>query len=613
MSTPGAAKPVIKPKPSRSASTSSIDKGFAGCSMSSAVAPKLPPKTYKTLERERKHSVLEHESRPQFRAISDEEFTPEALVHEMSLPQMAVVCQGYDGASSEYSVSTGDEFIVHLVKSMHVIPAKLSGGTANDQIHIPVNSQLSIGIIRQDNNKVYPSVKDLMKLPDLPKVVEVRRNFVSKQDNNFLVEKNSVLYIIRQSGKVLLHCKHENGKKLTLTADLVGDFSTDPMEAVIPIAEYTKLMQVYPITVRLLQRGVDVDDNTIAQYIGQTFVFEVPVEKRSLIATTDVNGTRVENPAIVEIPMELPLLFKCIERTDIDMERAYSFSVELYSTFDPSKIDVTYSSTPVIGEGDYTQLYDSADQVEDNVYVTFDIICPNPRTETLKRALQSHPSKSQVNLLPGQINSPPGWMDSPPCQIDSPPEIPKPRKSTTLPRLKKKTTAHSIDTSIIEESKREDHLAQDLAIEKDRVLQLNSKIERLLGEIDSLKRQLLHSEKKCSDLESELVRVNKTASRLSSQLEKLTIASQRVAVTHSPEESKERLSKMTMSDISNLLVQMRYEMYEPKFSDELVDGQLLVTLEEEDLKELGVNSGIHRRRFMNLIQGRESVDKYLCK
>ena len=599
MSSPGSPKPAVQPKPSRSASTS--DLGTKRSTSSTTVVPKLPPKTYKTLERERKRSALEQEDRPQYRPISNEEFTPEALVREMALPQMVAVCQGYDGGASEYSVSAGDEFIVHLVKSMQVIPAKLSGSTS-DQIHIPVNSLLSIGIIRNDNNKIYPSVKDLLKLSDLPKVVEVRRTFVSKKDNNFVVEKTSVLYITRQSGKSMLQCKHETGRKLTLTADLVGDFSTDPMEAVIPIAEYTILMQAYPVTVRLLQRGVDVDDKTIAQYIGQAFVFEAPIEKRSLIATTDVNGTRVENPAIVEIPMELPLLFKCIERVDVDMESAYSFSVELYSTFDPSKIDVTYGSTPVVGEGDYTQLYHSADQVQDNVYVTFDIICPNPRTETLKRALQNHPSKSQ---LPGQIKLPPR-------QVDSPPEVPKPRKSCTMPRLNKMTTVHSFDTSFVEDT-RDHHLSQQLAIEKDRVVQLNNKIEALHVEIDTLKKQLFHSEKKCSDLESEFARVNKTASRLSSQLEKLTIASQRAAVTHSPEENIERLSKMTMSDISNLLIQMKYEMYEPNFSDELVDGQLLATLEEEDLKELGVNSGVHRRRFMNIIQGKEPADKYLCK
>jgi len=617
MSTPKLPKPGVKPKPPRSGSVSNDQV----CCTSPTVVPKLPPRTYKTLERERKRSVAEQEDRPHFIPIGSEEFTPEALVREMVLPQMVVVCQGYDGASSEYSVSTGDEFIVHLVKSMQVIPAKLSEGTTSDQIHIPVNSPLSIGIIRHDNSKIYPSVKDLLKLPDIPRVVEVRRKFVSKRDNNFIVDITSVLYIIGQSGKTILHCKHESGKILTLTADLVGDFSTDPMEAVIPIAEYTMLMKVYPVTVRLLQRGVDVDDNTIAQYIGQTFVLGAPIEKRSLIATTDVNGTRVENPAIVEIPMELPLLFKCIERMDVDMEHAYGFSIELYSTFDPSKIDVTYDSTPVVGEGNYyTQIYDSPDQIQDNVYVTFDIICPNPRTEALKRALQSHPTKSQVSLSPGQSNSPPGQIysppsqiNSPPSQINSPPKVPNQRRSSTMPRLQRKTMGHSIDNAIFEYDKRSDHFVQDLAIENDRVVQLNSKIETLLDERNTLKKQLFYSEKKCSDLESELVRVNKTASRLRSQLEKLTNASRIVPVTHSPEENKERLSKMNVSDISNLLVQMKYEMYKPNFSDELVDGQLLVTLEEDDLKELGVNSCVHRRRFINLIQGRESVDKYFCK
>jgi len=559
MSKPGS-QSVVNSKPRRSSS-------LANHAPPSAGPPKLPPKTYKTLERQRKYSV-EQVDRPQFRVIDEKEFTPEALVRDVALPQMVSVCQGYDGASSENSVSIGDEFIVHFVKSMQVIPAKLSGHT-NDKIYIPVNSPLSIGIIRADNNRIYPSVMDLLKLHTLPKVVEVRRAFVSQQDNGFVVEKTSVLYITGRRSTTLLYCKHETGKKLTLTADLVGDFSTDPMEAVIPIAEYTILMQAYPVNVRLLQRGVDVDDATIAQYIGQAFDFEAPIEKRSLIATTDVNGTRIENPSIVELPMELPLLFKCIERVDDDMERAYSFAIELYSTFEPSQIDVTYGSVPVVGEGDYTQLYESPDEIQDNVYVSFDILCPNPRTDTFKRALQKNPSKSLLG------------------QTSMPPEKPKPRKES----------CNMNDA------------------ENDHVTQLNAKIETLVAENSTLKKQLILTEKKCSDLESELVRVNKTASRLSTQLEKLTAAAggQKSSVACSPQENKERLSKMSTGDISNLLSHLNYEMYKPKFSDELVDGQLLVSLEEGDLKELGIDRSVHRRRFMNLIQGVESVDKYLHK
>ena len=63
-------------------------------------------------------------------------------------------------------------------------------------------------------------------------------------------------------------------------------------------------------------------------------------------------------------------------------------------------------------------------------------------------------------------------------------------------------------------------------------------------------------------------------------------------------------------EVSHLLKCMGYQTYAENFTAESVDGLLLSTLEEEHLKELGIESSLHCRRFMNIIQGKESVDKY---
>ena len=563
-------------------------------------APKLPPRTY------RKSVSTESKCRQQPQIIDDFEYSSEKLISERVLPQMVTVTLGYDGASPEKSVSVGEEFVVCFAKSTKVLPAKLEGGT--EVIHIPTDSMLSVGVVRKDNTKIYHTVKDLLKLSDLPRVVEVNRAFTV---NHYHVDKGTILYIRGQNGKSALFCQHESssGQELTLTPDVTGNFSTDPAGATIFIADYTTLYNVYPITVMLLQKGVDVDDNFL-QYIGQNFVLEEPIVKLSLIATTDVNGSRVDNPAVVEIPMDVPLYFKCIERPELNMEEVYSKATNLCDEFHPNKIDVLYGAC-VVSENDYAEVYHMiGDNNEEDYYVSFDIICPKPRTDAVKLALERKRSKNQVK---------------------------EPAKKTPSVQRSKKQGAHlkksdKENSNIYTEctpnhnTAADEDLACELATEKGQVEQLtkdNSQLtskmklvsannDQLTNEVGTLKMQLHCSNQTCADLEAELARVSKNVTKLTTQLEQLTDTRQQDSSDNIPsEENQERLKKMTAADIIKLLKHMGYQQYEKSFTDECVDGLLLSTLEEEHLKDLGITSSIHCRRFLNIIQGKESVDKYL--
>lgn len=586
---------------SEPATTSSPNSAVTKPDSQKAV-PKLPPKTYKD---RRKSSI---KIRPPPKIVDETEYPSEQLVSEKVLPQMVVVSSGYDGATPENCVSVGEEFVIHLVKCSQVLPAKLVGGS--EEIHIPIDSMLSIGIVRKNEKKIYSSVKDLLKLSQLPMVVQVNSAFTCKLNDNYRVENGSILYIAGRNGKSNLFCQHESsGEHLTLPSDVVGKFSTDPDNAFIAIAHYTTLFKVYPVTVVLLQKGVDVDDQFLEQYIGQTFVLEKPIEKRSLIATTDVSGTRIDNPALVEIPMNIPLSFKCIERSEVDMERAYTTAVELYSKFDPSKIDVQYG-TRVVSESKYAQIYQSVDGSEDEeYYVSFDIVCPNPRTEALKRALQKHRSKGQVRQKVAK-------------SITEKFSAQKNKKQPAqLKKVDKRSSFTSSKQSLDRDSMTADEdLVRQLTAERDLVKQLSEREQKLItdnaqlnSKVDTLKLQLHYSEQNCADLEAELTRVKKNVSKLTNQLEQLNQRQTQMAAaaTASAEDNRKRLRRMRTVDIIGLLKHMDYQMYEKSFTAEHIDGMLLSTLEEADLRELGIQNSIHRRRFINIIQGKESVNKYL--
>ena len=569
-------------------------------------APKLPPRTYKkSISTDRPPNIR----RPPT-IVDETEYSSQQLISEKALPQMVVVTSGYDGATPENCVAVGEEFVVGFAKSTKVIPAKLVGGT--EEIHLPADSMLSLGMVRKDGAKTYSTVRDLLKLQVLPVVVAVNQGFTLK---GYHVEKGSVLYITGRDGKTALFCQHDSGgKDLTLSPDVVGKFSTNPEDATIYINDYTALYNAYPITVLLLQRGVDVDE-PLEQYIRQTFVLEEPVDKLSLIATSDANGTKVEDPSVMEIPMDIPLLFKCIERPELDMEKVYRPAIDLCKEFDSSKVDVSYG-TRVVTENDYAEIREAVGDGEvEDFYVSFDIVCPNPRNDTMKKAVvQKTRSKNQTKPT----------KESPSQKSKKQGRHLKNSGKNTLDTSSEKnlsTSAQSIDKLVANEE-----LSRELAAEKDRVCQLTADNERLTNEVDTLKLQLHFAEQNCANLEAELSRVKKNVSKMNSQLEQLTqlqlnaananaatattTATTTTAATTS-EQNQERLRRMNIVDIMRLLKSMGYEMYEKNFTAEQVDGVLLSTLEEEHLKELGIKNVLHCRRFMNLIQGKESVDKYL--
>lgn len=58
---------------------------------------------------------------------------------------------------------------------------------------------------------------------------------------------------------------------------------------------------------------------------------------------------------------------------------------------------------------------------------------------------------------------------------------------------------------------------------------------------------------------------------------------------------------------------MGLERYHQMFIKEHVDGELLSSMSELDLEELGIQSSLHKKRFVKLIEGKHSARDYLEK
>ena len=83
--------------------------------------------------------------------------------------------------------------------------------------------------------------------------------------------------------------------------------------------------------------------------------------------------------------------------------------------------------------------------------------------------------------------------------------------------------------------------------------------------------------------------------------------------TGSPEENVTLLKTLSEGAVGQLLEAMNLSKYKKKFGEEQIDGELLTSLGETELRELGVESSLHRLRLKKLALGVYSPEALLKK
>ena len=89
------------------------------------------------------------------------------------------------------------------------------------------------------------------------------------------------------------------------------------------------------------------------------------------------------------------------------------------------------------------------------------------------------------------------------------------------------------------------------------------------------------------------------------------LSSTKVTDSHgSKEENLAYLKTLSLNNILQLLDNMNLAQYKERFTEERIDGEILLHLDRGDLVELGVTKTIHQTRLLKLVDGSMSARKF---
>ena len=302
------------------------------------------------------------------------------------MPKMVRVSAGYYGETEKTSISEGEEFVFYLLKTVQAIPAKPTGSAnSSEKFHIPINSMLKIAVIDKPSDSItkylYTSPRDLMvNRKACPRVVCVIKETLI---NSVLLPAGTLLFLDERPTRKSIRCKTRKNKFCELPMDCACDLTTHPAETQIYIREYILMVNRFPVDVQLFHGDSDEiyeEPSEVTSSIGMTLTLDEPIKQKSIIAKTDLEGTRKDNPITVEIPFDLPIEVEAIERPEENMEQIYSEVMDLYQNFNPKTIERSYALSDSSIEKVYHE-YEKAD-------IDYQLECPNTDYEPLQEVLK---------------------------------------------------------------------------------------------------------------------------------------------------------------------------------------------------------------------------------
>lgn len=331
------------------------------------------------------------------------------------LPKMVRVSAGYYGETEKTSISEGEEFVFYLLKTVQAIPAKPVGSLcSSEKFHIPISSMLKIAVIDKHSDSirkyVYSSPSDLMtNRKECPRVVCVTKDHFIQST---LLPAGTLLFLDEKPSKKLLssehriiRCKTRRNKVHELAMNSACHLTTHPADTQIYIREYQALVNKFPVDVQLFHGDSDAiyeEPSEVTSSIGMSLTLEAPTKQKSIIAKTDLEGTRKDNPITVEIPFDLPIEVEAIEREEENMEQIYSEVMDLYENFNPESVERSYA----------THEWNFPKELDDHLYHEYEtadidylLECPNTDYEPLQEVLKAREQLLQERQASGASNA----------------------------------------------------------------------------------------------------------------------------------------------------------------------------------------------------------------
>ena len=159
--------------------------------------------------------------------------------HQKSFPVRIYVTNGYLGATSRLTISTGDRYNVHFVKRTRVMQLKDSHGTPYS---IPLNSAIEFGLLYEpkegrksadlEQGMIFPALADILAQPEIPRVIAPLKSWSSDDgktsllSNEVLIVKSSRRSVFKKKGLKVYSITTKSDK--FIPEDCKAEFTTDP-------------------------------------------------------------------------------------------------------------------------------------------------------------------------------------------------------------------------------------------------------------------------------------------------------------------------------------------------------------------------------------------------
>lgn len=179
---------------------------------------------------------------------SDLSFDQLIRQHQKSFPLRVYITNGYLGATSRLTISTGDVYNIHFVKHTRVM---LFRDHHETPYSIPLNSAIEFGLLYEpkegrkptdvDIGVVFTSVGDLLAQPEVPKVVAVVKTWqsddgkISLLTNEVLIIKSVQRSVFAKKGVRVISVTTKSDK--FLPEDCSAQFSTQPAQCRLHITD----------------------------------------------------------------------------------------------------------------------------------------------------------------------------------------------------------------------------------------------------------------------------------------------------------------------------------------------------------------------------------------
>ena len=608
--------------------------------------PKQPDPEYDVVGIARKHE----DDNVSFSSTSFEfqSYNLENFCAEVKLPKAVEVTDGFCGATEDIPV--GYQLMMYFQKTTRVMQAK---DVLDTVYNIPLNSSLKFAPIDDLQLKpktgdysgfYYDSIEEMLQeRPTLPKIICAKGSYTkgkhSINPKDILFPKKIDKTAALRGGKVIgLQCVKLSGEEIKLPLECACGFSTATQDNQLYLPEYIEYVNQFPVKVFVF--GID----SSMQFGIPTTLF---LQGEHLLKTLVARSLHSEEEIMTEISMDLPIRIRCLS---LDNEASEQERVKkVYETFNASKVSAIYSLTKTSAQHKaQQQLYAEVRQEYDSIY--YEIIAPDninktdtvqskPSNDTLNDASHSSPKPSRhrifkTNLLKHRSQS--VGDDDGVENGDAASPVRKLKLRNLLPGKHRSQSVRDADGNDEEDH---DVLCQT---DVDQKQEFAAMAESLKAEIKAEIKQELESSLReeirklrinNAHCLQQLSRINETIEKLQKQNEgtsppktKQPIPKPRNEPSSSQSSSSDTLEeiyKLTPKDnikflqsldhvrVLQLLDGMKLEKYKSEFKSSFVDGQLLATLSQTELVELKVNSLLHQRKLLNIIEGHESAQKYL--